>query len=79
MNDTRRREIALGRLEHKAHKCFPRYSLHFGICPKLPVGITEKEVPQGILRVSYRDSPGWTYELNGRVVLRSVALEALQP
>ena len=85
MNETRRRETALGRLERKAHNEYPRY--HMGLmgtgavncCPGPHLGVVKKEVPKGMLRVSYTDSFRWRYELNGCDVSRTAALEALGP
>ena len=84
MDELRRRELALGRLEHKAHKRYPRN--HMGLmgasavscCPGPHVGVANREVPTGILRVSYRYS-AWEYELNGRHASRSEALASLEP
>ena len=83
MNEERRRDIALGRLEQKAHQRYPRE--HMGLigtsavscCPGPHVGVAEREVPKGILRVSYRHS-AWEYELNGRRTSRKAALAEMR-
>ncbi len=82
MKEERRRELALGRLEHTAHQRYPRYHVSLpgrmsavSCCPGPHVGATGKEVPGGMLRVYYRYST-WDYELNGRDVPRVTALEA---
>ena len=73
MNEERRREMALGRLEHKAHQRYPHYDVRLAL---ERVGVAEKEVSGGMLRVFYRYST-WDYQLNGREVPRAEALEAM--
>jgi hypothetical protein len=73
----------LGNMEREAHGKYPRY--HLGTpfssvpCCRGPhVGRAERETANGILRVTYTDSLGWGYELNGRVVTREAASAALK-
>ena len=75
MEEKRRQELLLGRLERKAHQDFPRHSGslwgHVGHSPR-------RNVPGGILRVAYGDSFRWEYELNGLSVTRRTALRAFK-
>ena len=75
MDDKRRGELVLGRLEQKAHRDFPRHAgFSWGRVGHSP----RRNVPGGVLRVAYGDSFRWQYELNGLPVTRRVALQAFK-
>ena len=66
----------IGYMERKAHERFPRYATHI-VTPR--TGVTEKTISGGFLRVTYRDTEGWEYQLDGQTVSRETAMAAFGP